>query len=145
MLPNCEEPPAFDLSNSAWGDGGVVTIESTGCGDTQPGDELIACSLVWEMTPDGSDLEILVDEEYIIRARLCGAQLYLEGGWWLPVQDEGECTYEDDTGEEVGIQMGGSTLTVSDPAQEPMLIATGTLSVQGPCAASFATELRQFR
>ena len=39
---------------------------------------------------DGNDVTILVDEEYRIEGRLCGNQLYLRGGWWLPVEDEDE-------------------------------------------------------
>lgn len=146
-LPACDEPPAFDVSG-LWSDSGVVTIDSTGCSDAQLGETLIACPLTWELEQSGNDVGILVDEEYIINGRLCGDTLYLEGGWWLPVQDEGECTYEDDSAEEVGIQQGGSTLVLMEvpngPAP-PRLVASGILDVRGPCEASYDTILERFR
>jgi hypothetical protein len=95
------------------------------------------------MTQNGSDIEILVDNEYRILGRLCGEELYLEGGWWLPVEDAGMCTYDDDSAEEVGIQEGGNVLTVTNQPMQSGLVASGTLLVQGPCAASYAVTLEQ--
>lgn len=142
-LPSCTESPAFDLSGS-WGDGGQVAIETAGCDAAQPGDTFASCPLTWEMTQTGQDIEILVDNEYTILGRLCGDMLHLEGGWWLPVQDEGECTYEEDSAAEVGIQMGGSTLIVMDDESAGGLIAAGTLQVRGPCEAAFDMTLFRF-
>ena len=143
-LPACEEPPAFELANTRWGYNGIVTIESTGCQDAQPGDEFTACSLTWVMSPDGPDVEILSDEEYIILGRLCGDTFYLEGGWWLTVEDDG-CDFEDESSsDEVRIQMGGSSLTVAEASPSPLLRATGVLSLQGSCTASFAMDLSEF-
>lgn len=141
-LPECEEPAAFDLTGR-WNDSGVVTVETAGCDGAEPGSVFDMCSLFWDFSQQGNDIDILVDNEYIMQGRLCGATLYLEGGWWLPVEDGGVCTYEEDSAEEVGIQMGGSSLTVSDPETEPLLVAAGTLSVQGACAGSVAIQLRQ--
>ncbi|MEM7136958.1 MAG: hypothetical protein AAF500_10290 [Myxococcota bacterium] len=150
-LPACDQAAAFDLEGT-WFDSGVVTVESEGCDGAPAGATFDVCPLNWEFEPaldeNGApivgDYTVLVDNEYIIEARLCDATLYLEGGWWLPVEDEGQCTYEDDSAEEVGIQMGGSSLAVSDPDQEPLLVAEGTLEVQGACAGSVAIRLRQF-
>ncbi len=142
-LPTCTEPPAFDL-NGSWSDSGTVVIGTAGCDDAQPGNELMSCPLTWEMTQTGADVEILVDEEYRILARLCGTELHLEGGWWLPVQDEGMCTYEEDSAAEVGIQMAGSTLTVAEEELSENLVATGTLEVRGPCEATYEITLFQF-
>ncbi|MGB5811911.1 MAG: hypothetical protein WBG86_15335, partial [Polyangiales bacterium] len=136
-LPTCDEPAAYDLTGT-WNDSGVVTVDTEGCDGAQPGSMFESCSLGWEFTQTGDDIDILVDEEYIMEGRLCGTTLYLEGGWWLPVQDNGECTYEEDSAEEVGIQMGGSSLTVTDPDVEILLVASGTLDVQGSCAGSYA-------
>jgi len=143
-LPSCAEPPAFDLNDSMWGDGGQVTIETTGCNNAQPGEEFESCSLTWAMTQTGQDIEILVDNEYRILGRLCGDMLHLEGGWWLPVQDEGMCTYEEDSAAEVGIQVEGSTLVVVDDEINAGLIATGTLQVRGPCEAAYDMMLTRF-
>ena len=145
-LPSCTEPPAFDdLDGSRWGDSGQVTIETTGCDGAQPGEVFDSCQLDWVMTQDGQDIEILVDNEYTILGRLCGATLYLEGGWWLPVEDEGECTYDDDSAEEVGIQMAGSTLVVvMDDELSAGLIAAGTLQVRGSCEAAYDMTLTRF-
>jgi hypothetical protein len=97
------------------------------------------------MTPGGQDIEILVDNEYTILGRLCGVMLHLEGGWWLPVEDEGECTYDDDSAEEVGIQMAGSTLVVmDDELSVGGLVATGTLQVRGSCEAAYDMTLTRF-
>lgn len=156
-LPACEEAPAFDLTGT-WFDSGVVTVSTTGCDGAPAGATFSACSLGWEFEPtlDGSgrpiegDFTILVDNEYLIDTRLCGTTLYFEGGWWLPVAEpDGACLYEEDSAEEVGIQMGGSTLEVVlesaiNPAAEPLLIAEGTLSVQGACAGTYEIVLDQF-
>ena len=143
-LPQCTEPPAFDVTGG-WSDnfGSIVSIQTAGCDDAPAGAEIESCSLGWEMVQTGADVEILVDMEYRILGRLCGAELYLEGGWWLPVQDEGECTYEEDSAAEVGIQMGGSTLTIAEEA--PNLTATGILEVRGPCEATYDVTLSKFR
>jgi hypothetical protein len=141
-LPSCTEPPAFNLEGS-WSDGGQVTIETTGCDAAQPGGVFESCPLEWVMTQAGQDIEILVDYEYIILGRLCGNALHLEGGWWLPVKDEGEC-YEEDSAAEVGIQMGSSTLVVMVEERGTDLIATGILQVGGPCEAAYDIVLRRF-
>ena len=142
-LPSCTESPAFDLSGG-WSDNGTVSIRTAGCDDAQPGSEFRSCALTWEMTQTESDVDILVDNEYEILGRLCGAELHLEGGWWLPVEDAGECTYEEDSAAEVGIQMGGSTLTVAED-QFGSLAATGILEVGGPCEAMYEVTLSRFR
>jgi hypothetical protein len=69
-------------------------------------------------TQDGNGVTIVVDTEYRIEGRLCADQLYLRGGWWLPVVDEslGYCTYEDDSADEVGIESEGNVLTVAENA-----------------------------
>jgi len=141
-LPSCTEPPAFDL-NGSWGDSGPVMIETTGCDGAQPGQVLESCLLDWVMTQSGQDIEILVDNEYRILGRLCDDVLHLEGGWWLPVQDEGICTYEEDSAAEVGIEMEGSTLVVMEEELGAGLIATGTLQVRGPCEAAYDMALRR--
>ena len=156
-LPVCEEPPAFDLTGT-WFDVGIVTVNTTGCDGAPSGSVFDACPLGWEFEPrvDGEgvpvdgDFTILVDNEYLIDTRLCGTTLYFEGGWWLPVAEpDGACLYEDDSADEVGIQQEGSTLevrleTVTNPATEALLIAEGTLSVQGSCAATYEVVLDQF-
>jgi hypothetical protein len=78
----------------------------------------------------------VVDTEYRLEGRLCGEELYLRGGWWLPVQDQGSCTYEDDSAEEVGIQAEGNVLTVAPDEMN------GTLVVQGRCAAEYEVTFR---
>lgn len=144
-LPACDAAPAFDLSDTVWSSEGNVTIDTTGCDDAQPGEELESCPLTWEMTQTGSDVSILVDNEYEILGRLCGDQLSLEGGFWLPVRDDGDCTYEEDSAAEVGIQAGGSTLTVvDDPQLGPELAATGALALGGPCEATYDLALIEF-
>lgn len=139
-LPACTEAPAFDLNGSRWSDSGTVTIGTAGCLDAQPGEKIDSCPLSWDMTQEGSDVEILVDEEYRINGRLCGSTFHLEGGWWLPVVDTdvGSCTYEDDSAAEVGIEMGGSSLAVTE------VTMTGTLSVRGPCTGSYDVTFQRF-
>ncbi len=142
-LPNCTEPPGFDLTGG-WSDnpGSIVSIRTAGCDDAPAGSEIESCPLGWEMTQTGGEVQILVDNEYEMVGRLCGAELHLEGGWWLPVEDAGQCTYEEDSAAEVGIQMEGSTLIVTERDQS--LVATGVLEVRGPCEASYDVELFKF-
>ena len=137
-LPDCDESPVTDLNGSLWFDQGTVTIRTTGCADAMPDDEFEACALNWAFTQNGNDIGIIVDEEYRLEGRLCGEQLHLRGGWGLPVRDEEGFCYEDDSAEEVGIQAEGNVLTVS-PAEQEM---TGTLAVQGRCAADYEVTFR---
>ncbi|MEM8605486.1 MAG: hypothetical protein AAGF92_00165 [Myxococcota bacterium] len=157
-LPACEESPAFDLTGTWFDVEGTVTVSTTGCDGAPAGAMFPSCSLDWEFEPtlDGSgapipgDFTILVDNEYLIEARLCGTTLYLEGGWWLPVAEpDGACLYSEDSAEEVGIQMEGSSLDVRRevfdfPDAEELLIAEGTLSVLGACAGTYEVVLDQF-
>lgn len=140
-LPNCTDAPAFDLNNTEWADMGTVTITSEGCAGAMPNEMIASCSLNWVMTAEGSEVDILVDNEYEIKGRLCGTTLHLEGGWWLPVVDTdiNQCTYEDDSAEEVGIEMGGSSLTVAE------MEMSGTLSVRGPCTATYEVMFVRIR
>jgi hypothetical protein len=130
-LPDCDEAPITSLDGSSWYDGGTVTILTAGCEDAMPDDTFIACALDWVFEQDGNDVSILVDTEYRIQGRLCGDQLYLRGGWWLPVEDAGFCTYEEDSAEEVGVEQEGNVLTVSSAGM------SGTLLVQGACRAEY--------
>ena len=138
-LPDCNDAPATDLDGTHWYDNGTVTITSTGCEGTEAGDEHQSCSLDWIFTQNGNDVTIVVDEEYRLEGRICGDQLSLRGGWWLPVVDEdvGRCTYEDDSAEEVGIMSDGNVLTVAEDPMSGRLRMTGTLSVQGNCSADY--------
>ncbi|MDH3653068.1 MAG: hypothetical protein OEN21_02260 [Myxococcales bacterium] len=138
VLPECNEAPVIDLNGTLWFDQGTVTIRSSGCPDAMPNDEFESCALNWAFSQNGNDLSIVVDEEYRLEGRLCDDQLYLRGGWWLPVRDEEGFCYEDDSAEEVGIQAEGNVLTVS-PVEQMM---TGTLSVQGRCAGDYAVTFR---
>jgi hypothetical protein len=133
-LPDCNEPPITDqLDGTVWFNQGPVTIVTEGCPDVAPEDTLTSCAENWAFSQDGNDISIVVDE-YRLNGRLCGDQLSLEGGWWLSVQDEqGACNYEDEDGDEVGIQAGDNVLTVN-PAEEQM---TGRLVVQGSCDADY--------
>lgn len=135
--PACSEAPVLDVDGTVWFDSGMVMIRTAGCDDTTPGETYVSCALNWEMSQTGNDIDIIVDDEYRIRARLCGDQLYLEGGWWLPVQDAGMCTYDDDSAEEVGIEAEGNVLTV-DAGD---MLMTGTLVVQGRCRADYEVTL----
>jgi hypothetical protein len=132
-LPDCNEAPITNLGGTLWFDQGTVKIQSEGCADAVPDDEFEACALNWAFTQTGNDLSIVVDEEYTLEGRMCGDQLYLRGGWWLPVKDEDGFCYEDDSAEEVGIQAEGNVLTVSPDDQQ----LTGTLVVQGACTAEY--------
>lgn len=135
--PACGETPALDLDGTVWFDTGTVSIRTAGCDAVNPGETYPSCPLNWEISQTGNDLDIIVDGEYRIRGRLCGDQLHLEGGWWLPVEDAGMCTYDNDSAEEVGIEAEGNVLTVH-PAGMTM---TGTLVVQGRCRADYEVTL----
>ena len=130
-LPDCAEAPAANLDGSVWFDQGTVTIRSGGCQEAMSGDTFNACALDWAFAQDGNDVTIIVDGEYRIEGRLCGDQLSLHGGWWLPVEDQGMCTYADDSAEEVGIMAEGNVLTVTGSQM------TGTLVVQGSCSGDY--------
>ena len=143
-LPDCNDAPATDLDGTHWYDNGTVTITSTGCEGTEPGDEHQSCGLGWIFTQNGNDVTIVVDEEYRLEGRLCDDQLSLRGGWWLPVRDEdGGCTYEDDSAEEVGIMSDGNVLTVAEDPMSGRLQMAGTLSVQGNCSADYEVVFDQ--
>jgi hypothetical protein len=138
-LPDCNEPAVTDLDGTLWFDQGLVTIRSAGCQEAMPDDEFMACALNWAFTQQDNDVTIIVDEEYRIEGRLCGDELHLRGGWWLPVVDEDVnfCTYEDDSAEEVGISAGGNVLTYAAATGETPAQMTGTLAVQGSCSAEY--------
>ncbi len=138
-LPECDDTPITDLNDTFWFDQGTVTIRTAGCQNAMPDDMFPACALNWAFTQDGNDVTIIVDEEYRIEGRLCGNQLYLRGGWWLPVEDEdvGFCTYEDDSADEVGIMAEGNVLTVTPAGSNTDAQMTGTLAVQGSCSADY--------
>ena len=133
-LPGCTESPAQDVAGH-WYDQGTVTVRTEGC-DVPAGSQHTACALDWIVETSGNDATIVVDDEYRIEGRACGDQLYLHGGWWLPVEDEIEgCTYDEDSAEEVGIEAEGNTLTIGDG------VMTGTLVVRGRCTADYAITL----
>lgn len=137
-LPDCTEPPAFDLNGTRWYDQGTVTILTDGCEGVSMGDELPSCALQWAVEQEGGDVRILVDDEYRILGRLCGDRLYLQGGWWLPVQDPVEgCTYEEDSAAEVGIEQEGQVLTVTATQM------TGALVLQEQCRARYDTTFQR--
>jgi hypothetical protein len=122
------------LNDTLWFDQGTVTIRTAGCQNAAPDDAFMSCPLNWAFTQTGNDVTIIVDEEYRIEGRLCDDQLYLRGGWWLPVVDEdlGQCTYDDDSADEVGIMAEGNVLRVTSSTQ-----MAGTLAVQGSCRADY--------
>jgi hypothetical protein len=136
-LPDCSDPPAMNLDGTEWFDVGTVTILSAGCPDAVVNDTLMACPLNWTFAQTDNEVTIGVDDEYRLEGRLCGDQLHLRGGWWLPVEDAGQCTYDDDSAEEVRIQAPSNTLTVGATEM------TGTLTVEGRCAASYAVTFAQ--
>lgn len=142
-LPDCDEAPVTNLDAALLFDQGTVTIRSLGCQQTMPDDTFASCALNWAFTQTGNDVDIIVDEEYRLEGRICGDQLYLRGGWWLPVVDEdlGYCTYDDDSADEVGIMAEGNVLEVSPSG--PSL--TGTLVVQGSCSASYQVTFAPVR
>lgn len=140
-LADCDEAPAATLA-SRWFDTGLVEVTSVGCGDSQPGDHFSACALNWAITQQDSDVSITVDSEYRIKGRLCGETLSLEGGWWLPVQDEtGNCTYDEDNASEVVIQSDGNTLQLTDDPESSATVLAGTLSLGGHCSARYEITL----
>ena len=140
-LPDCDDTPIIELNDTLWFDQGTVTIATTGCLDTAPDDTFMSCALNWSFTQNGNEVSIVVDEEYRLEGRLCGDQLHLRGGWWLPVVDEdvGYCTYEDDSADEVGIMSEGNVLTVTSTQM------TGTLVVQGSCRADYEVTFERVR
>ncbi len=138
-LPSCSEGPAGDLTGM-WFDGGEVTILTDGCRGSSAGQVFASCSLGWAFTQEGGDVSILVDEEYELKARLCGNELHFEGGWWLPVEDPPfGCTYEEDSAAEVGIQSEGATLRLSEDMNE----LTGVLVVEEKCTAEYDITLQR--
>ncbi len=146
-LPECDDAPSANLDGSLWFDQGTVTITTAGCPGAEPNQTFMSCALNWAFAQNGNDISIVVDEEYQLEGRLCGDQLHLRGGWWLPVVDEdlGYCTYEDDSADEVGIMAEGNVLTYApgdggSPAQ-----MTGTLVVQGSCAAEYEVTFELVR
>ncbi|MBW2405070.1 MAG: hypothetical protein JRF42_15005 [Deltaproteobacteria bacterium] len=126
-LPECDEAPSSELDGTLWFDQG------------EPNATFMSCALNWAFTQEGNDLSIVVDEEYRLEGRLCGDQLHLRGGWWLPVVDEdvGYCTYEDDSADEVGIMAEGNVLTYVPSDGETPAQMTGMLVVQGSCRAEY--------
>ncbi len=136
-LPDCSEAPDVDLNGTVWFDQGTVLILTTGCADAEPDAMFVSCALNWVFTQNGNEVGIVVDEEYRIEGRVCGDQLYLRGGWWLPVQDEGMCTYDEDSAAEVGIQAEGNVLTFIPADGQNGAQMSGTLSVRGACSAEY--------
>ncbi|KPK15416.1 MAG: hypothetical protein AMJ62_09190 [Myxococcales bacterium SG8_38] len=151
QLPDCTEAPILNLDGSLWYDNGTVTILSEGCEGASPGQDFESCGLDWAFTQEGNDVTIIVDSEYRIEGRLCGDQLYLRGGWWLPVVDEdlGSCTYDEDSAEEVGILQEGNVLTVrpdvplAPGVEQTEDLMTGTLQVRGRCAGQYEVTFRR--
>lgn len=138
-LPNCSEDAAFDLDGNTWIDTGTVTTLSTGCLDAGVGATLTSCTLQWVFSQQGREIQIAVDNEYKIAGRMCGDRLHLEGGWWLPVADDNaNCSYADEDGDEVGIEQEGSELAVSTDA------LSGTLRLQGLCTAEYEVTFSRY-
>lgn len=136
-LPDCSAPPAFDLTGQ-WSMSGDVTITSAGCFDTAVDESLASCPLTWQLEQTGADLSIVVDNEYLMRGRVCGTDVFFEGGFWLPVRDGNDCTYEEDSAAEVGIDAG--SLALDDTGDE----MTGTLAIRADCTADYAMTLFRF-
>jgi hypothetical protein len=146
-LPDCDEPPVANLNGTVWFNLGPVTVLTAGCLDVQPDTMLDSCPENWAFTQDGNDIDIVVDE-YRVKGRFCGDQLYLEGGWWLSVADErGSCWYEDEDGDEFGIQAGGNVLTytASNPENGGLAELTGVLLLEGDCIVSYDATFQQTR
>lgn len=142
-LPDCSETPVRDLNGTVWFNQGTVTVLTAGCAGVDPDAVLQSCAENWAVTQNGNDLDIIVDE-YRVEGRLCGEKLYLRGGWWLSVQDEqGACWYEDDDGDEFGIQAEGNVLTFApaNPDTGARDQFEGTLVLQGACGASYEATL----
>lgn len=145
-LPDCSDTPEMDLSG-LWFDQGIVTITSAGCEEEGAplGAMFGSCTLNWEFEQDGNDMRILVDEEYAMKGRMCGDTLHLEGGWWLPLENEnGQCDYDDDDGAEVGIEMGASALALEDVPGGGSILS-GTLALRADCSADYVVELQRIR
>ena len=104
---------------------------------------LTSCAENWAVTQNENDLDIVVDE-YRLNGRICGNKLYLEGGWWLSAEDEQrQCNYEDDDGEEFGIESDGNVLTFTeaDPEAGTSDQWKGILVMQGRCRVSYDATL----
>lgn len=143
-LPDCDDAPIADLNGELWfNDDGPVTVLTEGCLDAVPGEMFTSCVENWAFTQNGNDVSIVVDE-YRVNGRLCGDQLHLEGGWWLSVKDEqGACWYEEEDGDEMGIQSLGNVVTFNpdeDPDQETM---TGLLLLKGSCEVNYQVTFRR--
>jgi hypothetical protein len=145
-LPDCNDAP-IDLNDTVWFNEGTVTILTDGCPGVEPETMLESCPENWALTQNGNDLDIIVDV-YRVNGRLCGDKLYLEGGWWLSVKDEqGACWYEDDDGDEFGIQEGGNLLTYipADPDTGTRAQLKGILRLEGSCRASYDATFSEVR
>ena len=143
-LPDCNEPPVTDLDDTVWFNQGPATVLTAGCLDVEPDTEFNSCPENWAFKQDGNEIEILVDE-YRVNGRFCGDKLYLEGGWWLSVADEGgACNYDDDDGDEFGMQAGGNvwTYTESNPDNSGRPEFTGVLLLEGNCSVSYDAIFR---
>ena len=77
-LPDCDEAPAADLDGRVFSDSGTVVLTSEGCA-AEAGTSFAACPLTWELSQEGSDVTVWVDDEYRIKGRFCGDTLHLEG------------------------------------------------------------------
>ncbi|MGB3049818.1 MAG: hypothetical protein WBB42_02395 [Polyangiales bacterium] len=144
-LPDCNEAPATNLNGTVWFNQGTVTVLTAGCAGVEPDAVLDSCAENWAITQNGNDLDIIVDE-YRVNGRLCGDELYLEGGWWLSVRDEdGACNYEDDDGDEFGIQAEGNALTFvpANPDTGTADQFEGTLVLQGACGVRYDMTLME--
>ena len=142
-LPDCNEAPVADLNDTVWFNLGPATVLTAGCLDVAAGTVFESCPEDWYFTQDGNDIDIVVDE-YRVNGRLCGDQLYLEGGWWLSVRDEQDgCSYGDDDGDDFGIQAGGNVLTYSpaNPDTGARAQLKGVLLLEGNCGVSYDTTL----
>jgi hypothetical protein len=128
-----------DLNDTVWFNIGPATVLTAGCLDIQPDTTFDSCPENWAFTQDGNDIDIIVDE-YRVKGRFCGDQLYLQGGWWLSVAaDNGGCYYEDEDGDEFGMQAGGNVLTYTagDPENGIRAELTGLLLLEGNCSVSY--------
>lgn len=146
-LPDCNDNPVIELDSTLWFNEGMVTVLTAGCQGAEPEEMLASCPENWAVTQNQNDLDIVVDE-YRLNGRVCGDKFYLEGGWWLSVQDEqGACWYEDDDGDEFGIQEEGNVLTFSpaDPQTGTLDQWKGTLVMQGRCRVSYDATLSSIR
>jgi len=146
-LPDCNEPPIADLNDTVWFNLGPATVLTAGCLDVAPETVLQSCPENWSFEQKGNEIDIVVDE-YRVNGRLCGDQLYLEGGWWLSVADEqGRCWYEDDDGDEFGMQAGGNVLTytAANPESGSFAELNGVLLLEGSCRVSYDATFQLVR